>query len=269
MLEGLKGAVPLSIRKVARRVAGDRKPTLRPAITRPGSGTPETLSCCVAYNEHGGYCVPIGSIARPSAQRVMAGGVWEPDTLALIRESCGVGDIVHAGTYFGDFLPFLSRSAVPGARVWAFEPNIEHFRCAEVTIALNGLSNVELLNAGLGASQDSAALRVEDETGTRLGGGSYVVDAEQVGRAGVQLIDIVAIDDVVPQDRDVGVVQLDVEGFEHDALAGARATIARCRPLIIVERRLEDEWFAEHLAPLGYEVVGRVDFNSVLRAGPL
>jgi FkbM family methyltransferase len=264
----LKQAVPLPIRKVARSIAGERRPVRRPVMTRPSPTTPGTLDCCVAYNELGGYCIPTESIDRPSSQRIMGGGVWEPDTLALIERSCGTGDIVHAGTYFGDFLPLLSRSVSPDATVWAFEPNPVNVRCAEVTIALNGLENIELINAGLGARSSSAHLRVRDASGVSLGGGSRVVDSvrARIDASGVESIRLVAIDEVVPADREVSIVQLDVEGFQHEALSGAFVTIERCRPLIIVEKRIEEDFLAEHLDPLGYRRVDRVGLNSVYRA---
>ena len=66
-------------------------------------------------------------------------------------------------------------------------------------------------------------------------------------------------------ERAVAVIQLDVEGHEQEALAGATRTIARCRPLIVLETPPPESWIAQHLAPLGYSVTGTVDANTVLR----
>jgi hypothetical protein len=76
-----------------------------------------------------------------------------------------------------------------------------------------------------------------------------------------------AIDDAVPRDRHVSLIQLDVEGFEDQALLGAMATIERCRPVIVVETLPAPHWMAEHLAPLGYAVERTIDVNTVLRTG--
>ncbi|MGZ6898422.1 MAG: FkbM family methyltransferase [Acidimicrobiia bacterium] len=227
------------------------------------------LDAQIAYNELGGYCVPTSSLERPSAQRILRGGVWEPETLALVADACGQGDIVHAGTYFGDFLPAYSRAVTAGARVWAFEPNAENFRCAQITVLLNGLANVTLANAGLGAQSGVGTLRVADGSGVALGGGSRLVTGAPVGAgSGTQETDIVSIDDVVPPDRTVGVIQLDVEGFEDEALRGARATITRDRPTLIIERTPSDEILDELLRPLGYTVTRRVHMNTVLTCEP-
>lgn len=77
-----------------------------------------------------------------------------------------------------------------------------------------------------------------------------------------------ALDRIVPADRRVAVIQLDVEGHEQYALEGAKATIERCRPLIVLETLPEPAWVADELAPLGYERDGSVDRNVVLHCRP-
>jgi hypothetical protein len=37
---------------------------------------PGVLRCVIAYNGHGGYCVPRNSIHRPCAQTILGGGVF-------------------------------------------------------------------------------------------------------------------------------------------------------------------------------------------------
>jgi hypothetical protein len=89
-------------------------------------GNGPVLQCCIAYNKYGGYCVPLASRYRVAARKILAGEVWEPTTIEFLMSYGSHGDIVHAGAYFGDFLPALSRSCAPGAKVWAFEPNPEN-----------------------------------------------------------------------------------------------------------------------------------------------
>ena len=96
----------------------------------------------IAYNQHGAYCIPNASITRPVPQALIRGKVWEGATIELIARHAGEGDLVHAGTYFGDFLPALAAAVAPGAMIWAFEPHAENFRCSEVTLLLNGIRNV-------------------------------------------------------------------------------------------------------------------------------
>lgn len=232
------------------------------AVTLP----PDAPAAVVASNEHGAYCVPQSSLHRPVARTILDARVWEPKTLDLVRSADVSGDIVHAGTFFGDFIPALARSREPGAIVWAFEPNRENYRCASITIELNDLENVVLTHAGLSRRNDTALLATSDRKGVALGGGSQLIDdpSSAEGLSNEQ-VNLVAIDEVVSGDRSVAVIQLDVEGHEQEALAGAMRTIERCRPLIVLETLPADSWVAEQLVPLGYRVAETIDANTVLR----
>lgn len=136
------------------------------------------LRCVIAYNRHGAYCVPLSSGHRPAAKTVLSGRVWEADTISLLCKAARHGDLIHAGAYFGDFLPALARACKEtGRKVWAFEPSRENHRCAEITVMLNGLDNVVLKRVALGAVAGRARLVTTTEDGERLGGGSHVVGA--------------------------------------------------------------------------------------------
>jgi len=133
------------------------------------------LKCSVSYNQYGGYCVPESSRHRLAAQRILANDVHEPETIEFMTASCGDGDIVHAGAYFGDFLPALSAGCAQDSRIWAFEPNAENYRCARITMEINGIANVELANAGLGARREILRLKTTDSKGVALGGTSRII----------------------------------------------------------------------------------------------
>jgi FkbM family methyltransferase len=220
----------------------------------------------IAANEHGLYCVPRASQHRPVAQAILRGSVWEADTLALLGAAEPTGDVVHAGTFFGDFLPALARSRAEGARVWAFEPGRENHRCAQITVLLNDLHNVELAPAGLGAEAGAAQLAIGDRAGVPLGGASRIVrDPARARWWSAEEVRVTTIDAALGPDRKVAVLHLDVEGHEQEALTGALATIARSGPLIVLETLPSADWLADNLEPLGYGDAGTVDRNHVLR----
>ena len=226
------------------------------------------LRCVIAYNHHGGYCVPRSSMHRPCAQTILAGGVFEPPTVAALEHHGRQGDIVHAGTFFGDMLPAAARACGASRIVWACEPNRENFRCATLTIAINGLTNIRLLHGALGAGAGLATLMVSSPEGRALGGGSRVVEPAAAPPHTTYRVPVVRIDDIVPADRPVALIQLDVERQERQALTGALATIRRCRPALIVETLPDDAWISANLVPLGYRRAGMVGPNSLLVAGP-
>lgn len=127
----------------------------------------------IATNMHGGYCIPKRFRNRPIPKLLLSGGVWEEETIEFLRFHAGIGDVVHAGAFFGDMLPALSR-ACQGI-VWAFEPNPLNHPSAKRTVELNQLPNVRLFAAGLGAMKGEAMLQIEDAAGLiHLGTSSMV-----------------------------------------------------------------------------------------------
>ncbi len=220
----------------------------------------------LARNKYGAYCIPASAAHRVAAQYVLAGDVWEADTVEFMVTHAKGGDVITAGTFFGDFLPALSAATAPHGTVWAFEPNPESHRCAAITVLLNDLRNVRLTNAALGETLDTKSLVVRDLTGQALGGGSRISDlADREGGTDTVPVTVVAIDDVVPNTAAVSIFQLDVEGFEEFALAGATNTIKRSRPLLILETVPKPELTAgQFLASLRYRVTRRLSENVVL-----
>ena len=117
----------------------------------------------IAYNKYGGYCVPTSSRHRLSAQKILSGGVYEPDTVDLLMCSLRWGVHSPCGAYFGDFLPALAPCA---KKVWSFEPNAENYRRALITLQINSITNVAVINAGLGRRSGALSLLVR-ENGNR------------------------------------------------------------------------------------------------------
>ena len=102
------------------------------------------IDSTVYMNKYGMYIVPKNHI-RPAIYAIKTGRVWEQSTLSFVKKNYLQGtDIIHAGAYFGDMLPFYSNLVGHSNTVWAFEPIQLHFICAEMTRELNGLQNVVL-----------------------------------------------------------------------------------------------------------------------------
>ncbi|MGC2414137.1 MAG: FkbM family methyltransferase [Stellaceae bacterium] len=265
-----KTVLPNRVTATLRRLSLERRRRGRPfpfVVLEPQSG--RTLNCCIAYNKYGAYCVPVSGLHRPAALYLLAGEVWEPPTIDLMISHCQHGDMIHAGTFFGDFLPALAAaSSAVGGKVWAFEPNPESYRCAVITLQLNQIDNVELMNAGLGERSDNRML-ITNEGGVSLGGASYLLpsagDAQPAPSGPITPVRLVTIDETVPDDRPVSVIQLDVEGYEELALTGAMRTIRKYRPLLILETVPGAAWMSEHLEPLGYQIAESFLENTVVR----
>lgn len=211
-------------------------------------------------NHYGNYCIPKNSSHRPAALLVLRGDVFEPDTIKYMMDNCGDGDIVHAGTYFGDFLPALSKGVDQNSMIWAFEPNPHNHYCAKETIRINNIENINILNVGLGETESELNMVIKTKEGVDMGGSSMISDKLE----GESIkVGVVRLDDIIPSNRKISILQLDVEGFEENALKGSMNIIKRNKPILILESVPSQKWFQENLSPLGYKKIGMLHENTL------
>ena len=123
------------------------------------------------------------------------------------------GIAVDVGAFIGDHTVFYAKHA---PRVFAFEPNPTAFEC----LCHNAPPNVRCLKMGLGAANGSASIIQNPNAGM-----AALVPGDD--------IPIVALDSF--NLSGVSFVKIDAEGWECDVLEGARETIARCRPVMLIE----------------------------------
>lgn len=197
----------------------------RPGPIPPGMAPSYTVEFDPVELQGRTYFVPGYARHRPAARAIVAGRLYEPQTHTLVARLLAEepGSLVHAGTFFGDMLP--SFSAACAGTVYAFEPVLENYLLARLCVEENQLRNVVLFHAGLGAQVGGGFVETHVRDVHR-GGASRLADHGQPTT--VMTIDALGL-------RDLRVLQLDVEGHERFALSGARATIGRCRPTILVE----------------------------------
>lgn len=184
-----------------------------------------------AKNIYGKYAVPMESDYTYTSKAILAGLVHESATIDYIINNCGEKDVLHAGAGFGDFLPALS--SVCRGKVFTFEPNpVNYLACLE-TIKLNRLQNIELSSSGLSSQVGVGLIKVKDGD-LALGVRSEVVRGQNSDNC--QPIELTSIDEeILAKSRGIGIIHLDLEGFEFEALEGAQKLIARDSPIIILE----------------------------------
>lgn len=218
------------------------------------------MGAAVAENIYGKYSIPTDLSHRHAVRLIKRGEVYEPNTIKFMREHAGDGDIIHAGTFFGDFLPALSPAMAKGAKVWAFEPHPNSYEHAGRTIELNALENVELHNKAVSDKSDVLFFRTHKPDGEALGGKSFITEADGDG---VEPVESIRLDEFVPLDRKVTILQLDVEGHERAALLGAMGLIERWAPILILENFEKPRWMKKNLGHMDYRVVGQRHRNFV------
>lgn len=194
------------------------------------------------------YFVPDYAAHRPAAKAILQGRYYEPRTHDLIRHigERAVGELVHAGTFYGDMLPSFAQSFRTG-KVVCFEPVLENYVLARLCVSANQLDNVLLFNAALSDGATNLRIETVDKTGKHKGGGSKISDRGEIIPS--LAIDQFAFDNLV-------CLQLDVEGHELQALQGARGAIATHQPIILTEDNTNA--CKAFLSGLGYEFCGAI-----------
>lgn len=219
----------------------------------------------ICVNEYGFYCVPDAYAKREIPKILAQGGVYEPNTLALLARRAQGGDIVTGGAFIGDFFPALARAVVPGSRVVSFEPNPLSFAAAQRTIELNGLTNVALAPVAVGETSGSLQLQLAREGGSATAARAKIVETDDEGET--VPVEVVTLDALCPSDRIVSILHLDVEGHEKPALLGARRMIEQNAPMIVLEadrpwqRGMYAEFLAEHFPAQRYALCGGMERN--------
>ncbi|MDB5476343.1 MAG: SAM-dependent methyltransferase [Phenylobacterium sp.] len=136
--------------------------------------------------------------------------------------------VVEIGANIGTHTIPLARKCAPGP-LFAFEPQQRVFQVLCANLALNDIGNVLAYPDACGEAEGWAAMPMLDYDAVQNFGGVSLQPADQPGMK----VRVIALDSLeLPT---LGLLKIDVEGFEPMVLRGARQTIARCRPVIYVE----------------------------------
>jgi len=183
-----------------------------------------------------------------SAPKVEGRRMYQPQHIQATLEICrGRRVAVDVGAHVGFWSYYL---ALAFQSVHAFEPADLFAFCFERNVRAK---NVVLHRVALGEEEASVQIEtVADNTGA-----THVVPAAQGG------VRMRRLDDYKLENVDL--LKVDVEGYERHVLAGARETLGRCKPVVIVEQkdfasRYGEERFAaaDLLRSLGAEQLGQV-----------
>lgn len=261
-LRAMRG-VRLNARVLAaglRRLPGSRRVAKRLRSVRPRRKRQIFgISATVVRFDHAVYYVPDYAAHRPVAAKILAKRYVAPGLHQLVERVLArrPGSMISAGAFFGDMLPSFSRKT-PG-RVYSFEPVVENYLLARAVVTDNNLPNVVLLHAGLGAEPGLADIGTSRIGKSHLGGAARVISGPQQAEFHSQRAPMLTIDQLAI--GDLSVIQLDLEGYELQALEGGADTIAAQQPVIIVEDNEQN--CGQFLAGLGYLEVGQVGRDHV------
>ena len=160
-----------------------------------------------------------------------AGHPFEPEVLAALLRLVGPGDtVVDIGANIGWFTLHLARRVGPAGTVHAFEPEPGNFHRLVTNVRANGLSWVVPHAVALGAENGQALLHT-----TAHNTGMHRLYASVCCEGPAVPVAVRRLDDLVPPGG-VALVKIDVEGYEHAVLRGARRLLSTPpRPQVVSE----------------------------------
>lgn len=151
----------------------------------------------------------------------------------ISRSNLNGKNVIDGGSNIGVVSMFLSE-AVGGGLVYSFELQRLIFQIGCANAILNSRPNIISFNAAL-----------SDESGNMVGFSDIDYGSEKVSSTGIRTepkygsidyydrVKTIALDDLNIQN--VGLIKLDLEGSEPEALVGMKSTIQRCKPNMIIE----------------------------------
>ncbi len=169
------------------------------------------------------------------AERPRFGQNYETETAAFLSKRIRAGmTCFDVGANVGAYVLQLAHWSAPSGKIVAFEPNQGARDVLAQHILWNALtSRVQVVPAAIAAEPGEQTLFAEGASGmSRLAEpNNSLAQTARSERVTVTTVDAFCAAGNAPPD----VLLIDIEGFEIEALRGARATILSHRPLIVVE----------------------------------
>lgn len=130
-------------------------------------------------------------------------------------------DFIDGGSYLGDSAFVFTHDFNP-RKIYSFEPNKTNYGLLTKTLKFNNLNKVVAVQHGLGEKRETVSM-IND-------GVSSYIDKE-----GKEKISIIPLDEYVKSEKlNVGLIKLDIEGYELEAIKGAKYTIKKFKPILLI-----------------------------------
>jgi FkbM family methyltransferase len=147
------------------------------------------------------------------------------------------GVAIDGGAHVGSWTKALENKF---EKVIAFEPSKDNFKCLKRNVS------ADIHRKALGEKAKRISIEKTDPRNT---GQDHVVEGNEV--------DMIAIDSLNLDELDF--LKLDVEGYEYFALEGAKNTLEKCKPVVLIEVNglsarygIDDTYADKFLKDIGY-----------------
>jgi len=187
----------------------------------------------------------------------ITGNFYESGMLEFIRQRWIGKDsdlmFIDIGACIGNHTLFFSK--VMGREGFSFEPDPDNYRLLNQNLIINNvIENVFHSNIAIGDKAGKAHLIPSDSKNNGLC---------SISAQGTIEVEIHSLDSLINDSFKIGLIKIDVEGYNMPVLAGAKETILRNRPELFIECASQDDLDCvdNFLLPLNYKRFERV-FNA-------
>ena len=189
-------------------------------------------------------------------------GWLEVSVQEALRRGLAEGKVLYdVGANVGFFSLIGSRLVGESGLVYAFEPAPGNAAAIRENVALNGISNLEVIECAVGAAPGrERLLLVEDLSWSHLESQGWHPRTSKTVEVEVLTIDRLLAEGRIPPPD---VVKIDVEGSEIDVIHGMRETLAKHRPTLICELHDTNEAFLAAVEEAGYRAVNLESAESL------
>lgn len=191
--------------------------------------------------------------------------VWEPQTTRLLLHfSKKVNTVIVGGAYIGDHAVMIANEIKASGICHTFEPDKNSVHYLQNNAKINGLNNIKINPKALWDESGKFIVLEGDD----VLGSSIEVTNETPGS-----IVTVSIDDYAKDNQlsDIGLIMLDLEGGEYNALKGSIDTLSTMSPVVVFETHsLYNDWskgiqnseIMQFMLSTGYKLFAIRDFHS-------
>ncbi|MBW4034831.1 MAG: FkbM family methyltransferase [Proteobacteria bacterium] len=173
----------------------------------------------------------VSDVTDDAIGKVVRESVYEPEVSAIFRRTLRPGmGVLDIGANIGYFSMLSAAIVGPTGHVFAVEPNQQNARLLEASRRLNDFAQITLVHAAAGSKTGILSLHTSHSTGTTSG-----VPDDIGALLTARIVPCVALDSVIPADRRIDLIKIDVDGAEYPAMQGCEQIIRRHRPAIISE----------------------------------
>ena len=192
-----------------------------------------------------------------------------PSVLAFLSPG---GVAIDVGANLGEWAVPLARRVGPSGRMLAIEPAPRAATALEKTLVVNALAQAEVIRCAIGDHDGTVEFAVPIVTSVRVDTGAARIGPAAAGQEALKVV-LRSLDSLAAEHRlnRIDLIKIDVEGAERQVLDGTRASLARFRPVLVLEtgHEAESDRQAIHdlLGGLGYRMLGLLLDFGMAEAG--